>query len=644
MGLNLAQKLIQDHLVDGMMVPGQEIGLRIDHTLTYDTLGPLTLLQFEAMEIPRVKTKLSLCYVDHNMLQLGAESNNDHRFLQSFAYKYGLRFSRPGNGICHQVHLERFSEPGATLLGTDSHTPTCGAVGMLAIGSGGMDIAVAMGGGAYYLKMPKIVRVHLTGRLQPWVASKDVILELLRRLSVKGGVEKIFEYTGPGVATLTVPQRATICNMGTELGATTSIFPSDENTLAFLKAQGREHLWKALAADPDATYDETIDLDLSSLEPLIACPSSPDNVVPVREVEGTKVQQVLVGSCTNSSFVDLSTTAAILKGKVVHPDVTMSVTPGSRQVFQMISRSGALQDLIDAGVRIIEASCGPCIGMGQSPGTDTVSVRTFNRNFPNRSGTMGDRVYLCSPEVAAATALRGEITDPRRLGEAPRIQIPERFVVDDRMIVLPSDRPEGVEVFKGPNLGPLPLNDKPSDTLRGEVLIKLGDNISTDHIVPGGSAAVPLRSNIPRLSAFAFQQVDPTFAERARKAGGGIIVGGSNYGQGSSRENAAMVPMYLGIKAVLAKSFARIHRGNLTNLGMLALTFANEADYDKVDQGDVLEIPNLRAAVEASQDLVVRNVTKGVEIPVKHAMSPRQVQMYLAGGTLNYVKQVASSK
>ncbi len=639
MPLNLAQKLIREHLTSGEMRAGEEIGLRIDHTLTYDTLGPLALLEFEAMGIPRVRTKLSVCYIDHSMLQVGFESADDHRFVQTMAAKYGMYLSRAGNGICHQLHMERFSEPGATLLGTDSHTPTAGAMAMLGIGAGGLDVAVAMGGGPYYVRMPKVVRVTLTGRLQPWVASKDITLELLRRLSVKGGVGRIFEYGGDGVASLTVPQRATICNMGTELGATSSLFPSDEATRAYLKAQGRESVWKPLNADPGASYDESIEIDLGVLEPMIACPSSPDAVVPVREVEGLKVNQVCVGSCTNSSLADLMAVATVLKGKTVHPETSMTVTPGSRQVFQMIARSGALSDMIDAGARILEPTCGPCIGMGQAPGTGAVSLRTFNRNFPGRSGTKGDRVYLASPQVAAASALAGEIVDPRRLGAAPESQLPEQFLVDDRMVLPPSDAPESVEVFRGPNLKPVPMAQAPAETLRGQVLLKTGDNISTDDIIPGGAKALPLRANVPALSEYAFEGIDSSFARRSREAGGGIIVGGINYGQGSSREHAALVPLHLGVRAVVAKSFARIHMSNLANVGILPLTFRDQSDYDSVAQGDLLELADTRTALAAGHDLAVKNLSKGVAIPVQHGMTDRQVQVYLDGGMLNHVKR-----
>jgi aconitate hydratase len=641
MGLNLTQKIIREHLIEGEPRPGEEVAIRIDRTLTHDTLGLMALLEFEAMGIPRVKTELSVSYVDHNILQLGYESNDDHRFLQGVCAKYGLLYSRAGNGICHQVNLERFSAPGKTLLGADSHTTTSGAVGMLAIGAGGLDVAAALGGEPYYFRMPRIVQVVLKGRLGPWVSSKDIVLELLRRLGVKGGLDCIFEYTGDGVATLSVPERGTICNMGTELGATTSIFPGDAKVHAYLKAQKRESDFRPMAADDDASYDDGVEIELEALEPLIACPGSPDNVVPVREVAGTRVEQVCIGSCTNSSYVDLMTVAAILMGRVAHPRVSLAVSPGSRQVFNMIARSGALSDLISSGARILESACGPCLGVGQAPGTDMVSVRTFNRNFPGRSGTRGDRVYLASPQIAAAAALHGEIVDPRGLGDPPRFDFPREFLVDDRMILLPSAHPETVELLRGPNIKPLPIATAPGETLRAMVVLKTGDNISTDDIAPAGAKAVPLRANVPALAEFTFEGVDSSFVRRAKQAGSSIIVGGSNYGQGSSREHAALCPMFLGVKMVLAKSFARIHRDNLVNFGVLPVTFVNEADYDGIDQDDVLEVAGVRQGVASGHDLVVRDVTKGVEIPVRHSMSPRMVQIYLDGGRLNHVKKQA---
>ena len=635
---NLVQKILAEHLVEGRLVTGEEIGIRIDQTLTQDATGTMAYLQFEAMGIPRVRTKLSVSYVDHNMLQTGFENADDHRFLQTIAAKYGVYFSRPGNGICHQVHLERFAAPGATLLGSDSHTPTGGGMGSLAIGAGGLDVAVAMGGGPFYLVMPKIVGVELRGKLQPWVTGKDIILEMLRRLTVKGGVGRILHYYGEGVAHLTVPERATITNMGAELGATTSIFPSDERTREYLRAQGREDVWRPLASDPGATYDENIVIDLDRLEPLIAQPSSPDNVVPVRQVKGVPVAQVAVGSCTNSSFHDLMTVAAILRGRIVHPEVSLVVTPGSRQVFEMVARAGGLTDMIAAGARILESSCGPCIGMGQSPPTDAVSVRSFNRNFPGRSGTPNDRVYLASPETATACAILGVITDPRELGEYPEIAWPEKFTVDDRMILPPPADPERVEILRGPNIKPLPLARPLADRLEGKLLIKVGDNITTDHIMPAGAKILPLRSNIPAIAEYVFSQVDPSFVKRAREAGGGFIVGGSNYGQGSSREHAALAPMYLGVKAVLAKSFARIHWANLVNFGILPLVFEHEADYERLHEGDALALEGVREALTAGRFLTVKNLTQGFEFPVKYNLSERQRKIMLAGGLLNFVR------
>jgi aconitate hydratase len=638
MGLNLARKIIGEHLLDGEMRPGEEIALRIDQTLTYDTLGPMTMMAFEAMAVPRVRTKLSVCYIDHNVIQPGYESADDHQFLRTMAAKYGLLYSRPGNGICHQVHLERFSAPGDILLGTDSHTPTAGGLGTLGIGAGGTDVAVAMAGGPAYIRMPRIVRVLLTGKLSPWVASKDLILQMLQRLRSRGGVDSIFEYAGEGVASLSVPERATVCNMSAELGATSSIFPSDENTLRYMRAQQREAGWRPLAADPGAEYDDTIEVDLSTIEPLVSTPGSPDNVVPVSAVEGTKVHQVIVGSCTNSSYADLMTTAAVLRGRAVHPEVSMSITPGSRQVMQMISRSGALGDLIDSGARILESTCGPCTGMGQAPGSDQVSLRTFNRNYPGRSGTYNDRVYLCSPQVAAASAVAGEITDPRRLGDPPAFELPEQYAVDDRMIVPPAEDTGSVEIFRGPNIKPLPIPEVPPEALRGRVILKAGDSITTDLITPGTAKTVPLRANVPALAEYAFEPADPDFPRRAREMGGGFVVAGHNYGQGSSMEQAAIVPMYLGVRAVLAKSFARIHSLNLINAAVLPLTFIDESDYDRIEQGDELEIPGLREAVAAGDEVLVRNLTRGLDIRARHAMTPRLVQVYLDGGMLNHIR------
>ncbi|MDQ0286276.1 aconitate hydratase [Desulfofundulus luciae] len=639
MGYNLTQKILLNHLVSGTMQPGQEIAIRIDQTLTQDATGTMAYLQFEAMGIPRVKTELSVSYVDHNTLQTGFENADDHRFLQSTAAKYGAYFSRAGNGICHQVHLERFGVPGKTLLGSDSHTPTAGGLGMLAIGVGGLDVAVAMGGGPFHMVMPRVVNVRLHGRLAPWATAKDVILEVLRRLTVKGGVGKILEYGGEGIKYLTVPERATITNMGAETGATTSIFPSDEVTRAFLRAQGREEVWVELGPDPDAAYDEVLDVDLSTLEPLVACPHSPDNVKPVREVGPLAVDQVVIGSCTNSSYLDLMKVAAILKGKVVHPRVSLVIAPGSRQVYAMLAQNGALADLVAAGARILECACGPCIGMGQAPPSGGVSVRTINRNFKGRSGTADALVYLASPETAAATALTGRLTDPRELGDPSEIALPERFHVDDRMILPPADNPDDVEIVRGPNIKPLPVAESLPRSIQGRVLIKVGDNITTDHIMPAGAKVLPLRSNIPAMAEYVFAAVDPSFSRRAREAGGGIIVGGENYGQGSSREHAALVPMYLGVKAVLAKSFARIHRDNLINFGILPLTFIEPADYDRLEQDDVLQIDQIHQALQDGADLEVKNVTRNFTIKARTQLTPRQVEIILAGGLLNYTRR-----
>lgn len=640
MGKNLTQKIIQAHLASGKMVPGDEIALRIDQTLTQDATGTLAYLQFEAMGIPRVKTKVSVSYVDHNMLQTGFENADDHRFLQTFAAKYGIYFSRPGNGICHQVQLERFSVPGQTLLGSDSHTPTSGGAGMLAIGAGGLDVAVAMGGGAFYANMPKIVGVHLKNRLPSWVTGKDIILEMLRRLTVKGGVGKIFEYFGEGLKDLPVPARATITNMGAELGATTSIFPSDELTGKYLRAQGRENVWTVIAADGDAQYDELIEIDLAKLEPLIAQPSSPDNVVPVSKIEGTPLAQVCIGSCTNSSYADLMVVADVLRNKTVAPELSLTLTPGSKQVYGMIAQSGALADLISSGARILESACGPCIGMGQAPPTGAASLRSFNRNFEGRSGTPKDRVYLASPETCAASALSGKITDPRRLGDYPRVEIPEKYLVQDNMLIPPSEKTDGVEILRGPNIKPLPTRGALEPELKGTVLLKMGDHITTDHILPAGAHILPLRSNLPAISEYTFTRVDPDFPKRAKERGGGFVVGGENYGQGSSREHAALAPMYLGVKAVIAKSFARIHYNNLINFGVLPLIFADPGDYDKIAQEDRLEIPNVREQL-GSPTIKIRNATRNIEIELRSTLTPRQVEVMRAGGLLNYVKQSA---
>jgi len=637
LGKSLTHKIIEEHLVSGQVEPGKEIAIRVDQTLTQDATGTMAYLQFEAMGIPRVRTKLSVSYADHNMLQTGFENADDHRFLQSIAAKYGIYFSRPGNGICHQVHLERFSSPGDTLLGSDSHTPTSGGAGMLAIGAGGLDVAVAMAGGSFYLNMPKIVGVHLRGRLQPWAAAKDIILELLRRLTVRGGVGKIFEYFGEGVASLSVPERGTITNMGAELGATTSVFPSDERTREYFHVQKRDEQWRPLAADAGANYDEVIEIDLDKLGPMVARPQSPDNVVPIGEVEGTKLAQVCIGSCTNSSFHDLSVTAAILKGRKVHPELSMTVTPGSRQVFTMIARTGALADLIDAGARILESACGPCIGMGQAPPTGGASLRTFNRNFPDRSGTPNDRVYLASPEVAAVSALQGCIADPRKWGTPPHVVEPAELIIDDGLILPPAPDGESVEILRGPNIKPLPIAQPLAETIRAPVLVKLGDNISTDTILPAGSKVLPLRSNIPAISEYVFHYVDAEFPKKAKEAGASIIVGASNYGQGSSREHAAIAPMYLGVRAVLAKTYARLHHTNLVNFGILPLTFAREGDYDRISVGDQLEIPDVRNAI-GSGEVTVRNITQGYEFTARHNLTERQVAILLEGGLLNYVK------
>jgi len=637
MGENLARKILAQHLVAGEIIPGQEIAIKVDQTLTQDATGTMVYLQFEAMGISRVKTELSVSYVDHNTLQNGFENADDHRFLQSTAKKYGVYFSRPGNGICHQVHLERFGVPGKTLLGSDSHTPTAGGLGMLAIGAGGLDVAVAMAGGAFYLIMPEVMNIRLYGALGPWVSAKDVILEVLRRLTVKGGVGKILEYSGEGIESLTVPERATITNMGVETGATTSIFPSDEVTRSFLRAQDREEDWQQLAADEDAVYDQVMDIDLGQVEPLVACPHSPDRVKTVRQVGPVPVDQVVIGSCTNSSYLDLMRVAHILRGQTVHPDVSLVIAPGSRQVLTMLAQNGALACLVNAGARVLETACGPCIGMGQAPPSSGVSVRTINRNFAGRCGTAGAGVYLASPETAAATAIAGHLADPRELGKPPEITLPEKFHVDDRMILPPANELEEVEVIRGPNIKPLPEFKTLPDTVGGEVLLKVEDNITTDDIMPAGSKILPLRSNIPAMSEYVFSGIDPTFVRRAAKAGGGIIIGGDNYGQGSSREHAALVPKYLGIKAVIARSFARIHRDNLVNYGILPLRFVDPGDYDKVQQGDVLEIKQVRNSLK-SNDIMVRNVTGGLVFKVTTGLTPRQVEIILAGGRLNCIR------
>lgn len=614
-------------------------------TLTQDATGTMAYLEYEAMGVPRVRTEKSVAYIDHNTLQSGFENADDHRFIGSVCKKHGIYFSRPGNGICHQVHLERFGIPGKTLIGSDSHTPTGGGIGMIAIGAGGLDVAVAMGGGAYYITYPKIVKVNLTGKLSPWVSAKDVILEVLRRMSVKGGVGKVIEYCGEGVKTLTVPERATITNMGAELGATTSIFPSDETTLAFLKAQDRADVWSELKADDDAVYDEQIDIDLSQLVPLAACPHSPDNVKSVNEIGKLKIDQVCIGSCTNSSYVDMMKVAHILKGKTVDPSVSLAIAPGSKQVLNMIAENGALADMIAAGARILESACGPCIGMGQSPNSKGVSLRTFNRNFEGRSGTKDGQIYLVSPEMAAVSALTGYLTDPRTLGDMPEFKLPEHFKINDNMVVPPANEADmdSVEVLRGPNIKPFPQTSPLDDSIDCQVSLKVGDNITTDHIMPAGAKILPLRSNIPAISQHCFTVCDEDFPRRAKNMGKSIIVGGSNYGQGSSREHAALAPLYLGIKAVLVKSFARIHRANLINAGILPLTFVNEADYDKINQGDEIVLADVRADVEADMSkLTVVNKTTGVEIPVLCELTGRTKDIILAGGLLDYTREQLS--
>lgn len=641
MGYTIAQKIIKNHLLSGDMSAGSEVGLRIDQTLTQDATGTMAYLEFEAMGIERVKTELSVAYIDHNTLQTGFENADDHRFIASVAKKRGLRFSRPGNGICHQVHLERFGIPGKTLIGSDSHTPTGGGIGMLAMGAGGLDVAVAMGGGAYYITMPKMVRVNLRGSLQPWVAAKDIILEVLRIMSVKGGVGKIVEYGGEGVKTLSVPERATITNMGAELGATTSIFPSDEITKAFLKAQGREKDWVELSADSDAEYDEIIEIDLDKLTPLAAMPHMPDNVKSVEEIGNIKINQVCIGSCTNSSLLDMLKVAAVLKGKTVHPDVSLSIAPGSKQVLNMLSRCGALADIIDAGARILESACGPCIGMGQSPNSKGVSLRTFNRNFEGRSGTADAGIYLVSPETAAASALTGVLTDPRTLGDAPEIEMPDEFIINDNMITLPAspEEADSVEVIYGPNIKPFPTTHPLPDSISAKAVLKVGDNITTDHIMPAGAKILPYRSNIPYLSNFCFRQCDENFAEHCKQAGSGIIIGGTNYGQGSSREHAALVPLYLGIKAVITKSFARIHCANLVNAGIIPFTFKNSEDYDKISVNDELCLPDIKDILSNGKPAVLKDVTTGDEFELEYQLSDRQIQIILAGGLLDYTRE-----
>lgn len=640
MGYTIAQKIIKNHLVCGEMVAGKEIGLRIDQTLTQDATGTMAYLQFEAMGIDRVKTELSVAYIDHNTLQAGFENADDHRYIQTVTKKHGIRFSRPGNGICHQVHLERFSKPGKTLIGSDSHTPTAGGIGMLGMGAGGLDVAVAMGGGTYYITMPKMIKVNLIGKLSDYVGAKDVILEVLRLLGVKGGVGAIVEYGGAGVKTLSVPQRATITNMGAELGATSSIFPSDEVTKAFLKAENREEDWIELSSDADAKFDAEYTVDLSALQPLAACPHSPDNVKSVAELSGMKINQVCIGSCTNSSLSDMLTVAAMLKGKTVHPDVSLSISPGSKQVYTMLAECGALADLINAGARILECACGPCIGMGFSPNSAGVSLRTFNRNFLARSGTADAQVYLVSPETAAASAIAGVFTDPTSLGVAPKVEMPSVFKINDNLIEMPAtvEEMESVEVVRGPNIKPIPVGKAPEKDLNCELILKVGDDITTDHIMPAGTKVLPYRSNVPKLSEFCFTVCDKEFPERAKAKGGGVILGGSNYGQGSSREHAALVPLYLGIKAVVAKSFARIHVANLINFGIVPMTLANPDDYEKFAEGDALEIKDFAAAVANATEATLVNKTNGAQAKLCLNLSARQREMLLAGGCLNYTK------
>lgn len=643
MGLTLAQKLIKAHLVEGEMIPGKEIGLKIDQTLTQDATGTMAYLEFEAMGVDRVKTEKSVAYIDHNTLQTGFENADDHRYIQSVTKKHGIYFSRPGNGICHQVHLERFGIPGKTLIGSDSHTPTGGGICMLAMGAGGLDVAVAMGGGTYYIPMPKMTRINLHGYLKPWVSAKDVILEVLRIMSVKGGVGKIIEYGGDGVKNLTVPERATITNMGAELGATTSIFPSDEITLAFLKAQGRENDWTEILPDADAEYDEVIDIDLCSLEPMAACPHMPDNVKTTEEIGKIKVDQVAIGSCTNSSYTDMMKVAAILKGKTVCPSVSLCIAPGSKQVLNMLALNGALSDMINAGARILESACGPCIGMGQSPNSAGVSLRTFNRNFEGRSGTKDAGIYLVSPEVAAASALTGYLTDPRELGDAPVVEMPEHFIVNDNMIEPPASEEEAkdIEVLRGPNIKPFPKTEPLPQEITAKAILKVGDNITTDHIMPAGAKILPYRSNIPHLSQYCFAVCDETFPERIKKEGKGIIIGGTNYGQGSSREHAALVPLYLGVKAVITKSFARIHVANLVNAGILPFTFKDENDYNRIDQLDELALPDVREKLEKKETIILKNITKGEEYELDSShLSDRQRAMLLCGGLLDYTREM----
>lgn len=637
MGLTVAQKIIKSHLASGKMIAGEEIALKMDQTLTQDSTGTMAYLQFEAMGIERVKTKKSIAYIDHNTLQTGPENADDHLYIQTVAKKHGIYFSKPGNGICHQVHLERFSVPGETLIGSDSHTPTAGGAGMLAIGAGGLDVAVAMGGGEYYITMPKIIRVNLVGRLKPWVSAKDIILYLLGRLTVKGGVGKIFEYSGEGVKTLSVPERATITNMGAELGATTSIFPSDENTLKYLKSQGREEVFTHIEADDDAVYDDEIQINLSELVPLMACPHSPDNIKPVSELRGKRVDQILIGSCTNSSFMDLMKVSKILEGRTISEHVSLGIAPGSRQVLTMMAQNGALASIIAAGGRILESACGPCIGMGQSPSNGAVSLRTFNRNFEGRSGTLSADVYLVSPEVAAVSAINGFITDPESLWDLEYIDSPEKFLINDNLIIPPAENPKDVEVIKGPNIKAFPQAKPLCETLVGKVLTKVGDNITTDHIMPSNSKLLPYRSNIPYLSDYCLVPCDKDFPLKAKENGGGFIIGGSNYGQGSSREHAALVPLYLGVKGVIAKSFARIHMANLINNGILPLTFEDENNYNEIDEFDELIMEDSINQV-INGKIIIKNLTKNTSYDLKLNATERQKEMLVQGGLLNFTR------
>ncbi len=640
MGYTLAQKILKDHLVSGEFKKGNSIAIKIDQTLTQDATGTMAYLEFEAMGVKRVKTEKSVAYIDHNTLQSGFENADDHRFIGSICKKHGIYFSRPGNGICHQVHLERFGKPGKTLIGSDSHTPTGGGIGMIAIGAGGMDVAVAMGGGAYHIVCPEIVKVELTGKLSPWVSAKDVILEVLRILSVKGGVGKIIEYCGEGVKTLSVPERATITNMGAELGATTSIFPSDEITREFLKAQKREEDYVPLSADADAEYDMVVEINLSELKPLAACPHSPDNVKSVEEIGNMKIDQVCIGSCTNSSLLDMMKVAHILKGMTVHPDVSLSIAPGSKQVLNMLAENGALSVLIDAGARILESACGPCIGMGQSPNSKGISLRTFNRNFEGRSGTKDGQIYLVSPEMAAISAINGYLTDPREIGEMPEFKLPEVFTINDNMVVppVPEEEMDTVEILRGPNIKPFPVSEPMEDTIEAGVSLKVEDNITTDHIMPAGAKILPLRSNIPAISKFCFAVCDEEFHDRALEMKKSIIIGGANYGQGSSREHAALAPLYLGVKAVIVKSFARIHKANLINAGIIPLTFKNEADYDKISLKDELVLNNIKELIKNDGKIVMVNKTTGDEIELVAELSQRDREMLIDGGLLNYTK------